>query len=126
MSTPTETPNLSGLRINRGNSDPEGRKGLLTKVIATVVIVAILGIAYFFLQRALAPIPEVEVATASLTFPSQANAVLTASGYVVAQRKAAVASNWPSASIEMTESLAAGQRTISVFRSTSNADSSTK
>ncbi|HEX2929631.1 MAG TPA: efflux RND transporter periplasmic adaptor subunit [Candidatus Binatia bacterium] len=35
---------------------------------------------------------EVQLATASLTSPSQANAVLTASGYVVARRKAAVAS----------------------------------
>jgi HlyD family secretion protein len=35
---------------------------------------------------------EVELATATLTSPAQANAVLTASGYVVAQVKAAVAS----------------------------------
>jgi RND family efflux transporter MFP subunit len=34
----------------------------------------------------------VQLATASLTSPAQANAVLTASGYVVARRKAAVAS----------------------------------
>ena len=38
------------------------------------------------------PAVEVQLATASLTSPSQANAVLTASGYVVARRKAAVAS----------------------------------
>jgi RND family efflux transporter MFP subunit len=36
--------------------------------------------------------PQLETATAALTFPSQANSVLTANGYVVAQRKAAVAS----------------------------------
>jgi HlyD family secretion protein len=35
---------------------------------------------------------EVQLATATLTSPSQADAVLTASGYVVARRKAAVAS----------------------------------
>ncbi len=35
---------------------------------------------------------EVQLATASMSSPSQANAVLTASGYVVARRKAAVAS----------------------------------
>lgn len=55
-------------------------------------IIVVLGAGYMFLRSILAPTPEVEVATASLTFPSQANAVLTASGYVVAQRKAAVAS----------------------------------
>jgi RND family efflux transporter MFP subunit len=44
------------------------------------------------LRGSFAGTPEVEVATVSLTFPSQANAVLTASGYVVAQQKAAVAS----------------------------------
>jgi len=35
---------------------------------------------------------EVQIATATLTSPAQANAVLTASGYVVARRKVAVAS----------------------------------
>jgi HlyD family secretion protein len=35
---------------------------------------------------------QVQLATVSLTSPAQANAVLTASGYVVARRKAAVAS----------------------------------
>jgi len=40
----------------------------------------------------LRPAVEVQLATATLTSPSQASAVLTASGYVVARRKAAVAS----------------------------------
>ncbi len=47
---------------------------------------------YFFLRTAFQPEIFVETATASLVSPSQANALLTASGYVVAQRKAAVAS----------------------------------
>jgi HlyD family secretion protein len=38
------------------------------------------------------PAIEVTLTTVSWTSPSQSNAVLTASGYVVAQRKAAVAS----------------------------------
>jgi len=46
----------------------------------------------FLLKNWLNPPVEVQLATASLTSPSQANAVLTASGYVVARRKAAVAS----------------------------------
>jgi RND family efflux transporter MFP subunit len=44
------------------------------------------------LKHWLDPGVEVQLATATLTSPSQANAVLTASGYVVARRKAAVAS----------------------------------
>jgi RND family efflux transporter MFP subunit len=46
----------------------------------------------FFLRSWLTPAVPVQLATASLTSPTQANAVLTASGYVVARRKAAVAS----------------------------------
>ena len=48
--------------------------------------------AALFLKRWLDPGIEVQLATATLTSPSQANSVLTASGYVVARRKAAVAS----------------------------------
>jgi RND family efflux transporter MFP subunit len=55
-------------------------------------VAAVLVAAYLILQGSFASAREVELATASLTYPSQANAVLTASGYVVAQQKAAVAS----------------------------------
>ena len=44
------------------------------------------------LRDFLDPPIEVQIATATLTSPAQANAVLTPSGYVVARRKAAVAS----------------------------------
>jgi HlyD family secretion protein len=92
MSTSTETADLSGLRINRNNNDSGNGKGTIVKIGVAASIIIVLGVGYLLLQGVLAPTPEVEVATASLTFPSQANAVLTASGYVVAQRKAAVAS----------------------------------
>ena len=52
---------------------------------------AVVGAAVF-LKDIFNPGVEVQLATASLNSPSQANAVLTASGYVVARRKAAVAS----------------------------------
>lgn len=45
-----------------------------------------------FLRELFNPGIEVQLATVALNSPSQANAVLTASGYVVARRKAAVAS----------------------------------
>ena len=56
--------------------------------IAVLLLIAI-GLA---VKRWLDPEVDVQLATATLTSPSQANAVLTASGYVVARRKAAVAS----------------------------------
>ena len=47
---------------------------------------------YFMMANVFSEEPIVEVTTASLVSPAQANAILTASGYVVAQRKAAIAS----------------------------------
>ena len=85
---------LSSLRIDRsshGVSSPrKSRKTgkLVLWAVALVVIVA----SFFLVKQWLSPAVEVQLATASLTSPSQANAVLTASGYVVARRKAAVAS----------------------------------
>ena len=92
MSTSPETADLSGLRISRTRKDPDGGRGSKLKLLGGVVVLILFGAGYLLLRGSLAPVPEVEVATAALTFPSQANAVLTASGYVVAQRKAAVAS----------------------------------
>ena len=92
MSTSSETADLSGLRINREQNDPENSGKPKWRIIAAGVVILGLGTGYVLLRGSFTPAPEIEVATASLTFPSQANAVLTASGYVVAQRKAAVAS----------------------------------
>ena len=92
MSTSSETADLSGLRINRQQNDPENSGKPKWRIIAAGVVILGLGTGYVLLRGSFTPAPEIEVATASLTFPSQANAVLTASGYVVAQRKAAVAS----------------------------------
>ncbi|HLF20289.1 MAG TPA: efflux RND transporter periplasmic adaptor subunit [Bacteroidota bacterium] len=85
---------LSALRINRTTeSGPPSSKPTIRAVAVTVGVIAILvllgvlGWNSFF-----SPALEVRLATASLTSPSQSNAILTASGYVVAQRKAAVAS----------------------------------
>lgn len=86
---------LSALRINRsGDSDPQERKprsGWRSAVLPSVAILVI-AIAYVIFSRTFDPAIDVQLTPASLTSPSQADAVLTASGYVVAQRKAAVAS----------------------------------
>ncbi|MGH7816451.1 MAG: efflux RND transporter periplasmic adaptor subunit [Candidatus Binatia bacterium] len=89
----TRDADLSSLRINRpsqGAGTP--RKSSIGKIIVwSFVTVALLG-GGLFLKDVFNPGVEVQLATASLNSPSQASAVLTASGYVVARRKAAVAS----------------------------------
>jgi HlyD family secretion protein len=65
---------------------------MIRKVIVWAIVVTAVLTCVFLLKNWLNPPVEVQLATASLTSPSQANAVLTASGYVVARRKAAVAS----------------------------------
>jgi len=92
MSASTETADLSGLRISRDKKNDDNGSSPKWKVIVGGVIIVALAAGYFLLRGNFTATPEVEVATVSLTFPSQANAVLTASGYVVAQQKAAVAS----------------------------------
>jgi HlyD family secretion protein len=85
---------LSSLRIDRSSPGPQtSRKSRsLTKfIIWSLAIAAVVG-AGLLLKDVFNPAVEVQLATASMTSPSQANAVLTASGYVVARRKAAVAS----------------------------------
>jgi HlyD family secretion protein len=86
---------LSALRIDRSQEqDPPsgGSRFALRAVIVVVGVVLLFLVGYWFLPHAFDSAVEVQLATASLSSSSQANAVLTASGYVVAQRKAAVAS----------------------------------
>lgn len=84
---------LSGLRIDRS---PEGRRaggvGARRAAIAVVAAVAALLAIGFAARRAGLFAPEVAAATARLRAGGGPAAVLTANGYVVAQRKAAVAS----------------------------------
>ena len=90
----TKDADLAGLRINRapqGAKVPRGSRSS-GKIIGWLVALAlILAVAFFFKDFFNSGV-EVQLATASLTSPSEVNAVLTASGYVVARRKAAVAS----------------------------------
>src|SRR5262245_21811678 len=85
---------LSSLRIDRSSpgvaSPRKSRKP--GKIVFWSLVIAVIAGSLFLLKRWLTPALEVQLVTAALTSPSQANAVLTASGYVVARRKAAVAS----------------------------------
>jgi RND family efflux transporter MFP subunit len=90
----TKNADLSSLRINRNDKleNPE-RKSKFYKLIGTVVFLIILVAGIFYGWKSLTEAAiEVKLATATLQSPAQTNAILTASGYVVAQRKAAVAS----------------------------------
>lgn len=84
-------PDLSKLRIDRGATraaSPGGRRRLPWGWIAVAAGVAAVA-AYFALHRSAI---AVEATTVMQAYPSQSYTVLNATGYVVAQRKAAVAS----------------------------------
>lgn len=88
-------PDLSKLRIDRSGTASSVLRGrgrlrrlLVPAVVAAVVIAAGIG---GFLRWSHAPV-EVEITSVTMVYPSQSYTVLNATGYVVAQRKAAVAS----------------------------------
>ena len=91
MSSEKQTPDLSALRIHREPEKPRG--GRLWLLLAAVAVVAA-GVAAFFLLgqgRSLAPrlaSRKVETVTASIVSEGQATTILTATGYVEAERKA--------------------------------------
>ncbi len=80
---------LSRLRIDRSATAPTRRRRHLGWWLLLALLAA--GAAAYFYWSGRAAIP-VEVAVVTQAYPSQANTQLNATGYVVAQRKAAVAS----------------------------------
>jgi RND family efflux transporter MFP subunit len=90
----TRDADLSSLRIDRssqGASGPRKRRPL-GKILLWLLVILTLAGGLLYWRDSFTPGIEVQLATASLSSPSEASAVLTASGYVVARRKAAVAS----------------------------------
>ena len=82
---------LSKLRITRDNAAPQikpRRRGLRRLML----LAAVLLVAALLVARSMTAPVEVETATASIGYRSQNFTLLNATGYVVAQRKAAVAS----------------------------------
>jgi RND family efflux transporter MFP subunit len=92
MTTTTQQADLSALRINRDKPGPPTFPSIPWKIVVPVLVAAVLAAVYFFVIRGSGREREVDLTTATMTSPSASNAVLTASGYVVAQVKAAVAS----------------------------------
>ncbi len=95
MSLENQTADLTALRINRSNSPgppSPGSKARFKLLAGLIVIAALVFVGFWLVPQIFDPPAEVQLTPVLLSSPSQANAVLTASGYVVAQRKAAVAS----------------------------------
>jgi RND family efflux transporter MFP subunit len=89
----TKDADLTTLKIDRSKKEDAPRNKNMIYVIVGIVVIAILSIITPKLWNlAFGKAIEVELTSAVLQSPSQSNAILTASGYVVAQRKAAVAS----------------------------------
>jgi len=82
---------LSKLRIARGATPDRGRRWQRPLLLALVVIVVAL-LALLVYRRVAGAAVEVQQTSVTLVYPYQAVTVLNATGYVVAQRKASVAS----------------------------------
>jgi RND family efflux transporter MFP subunit len=82
---------LSQLKIDKSGA-ALSRKGRKKQVYISLVLLFIIVIGAVFFRGIFLPAVGVEIATAGQIYPSQALTLLNASGYVVAQRKAAVAS----------------------------------
>ncbi len=82
---------ISKLKIDKSDAMQyrRGRRKLLLKI---TMLVSALIIGFILYRIVFNPVVEVKVATVSQVYPSQTFTLLNASGYVVAQRKAAVAS----------------------------------
>ena len=83
---------LAKLRINRDSVATESAGVRLKKLLWLLILPVLAVIGYLLYQGPFKPAKEVKVTTVIVSNPSQASSVLNASGYVVAQRKAEVAS----------------------------------
>lgn len=90
----TKKADLNTLRIDRTEEKrpPDRNKRIITRIIVSIILVVIAFLAYRYVNSLLNKKEEIKLITVSLQSSSYSSAVLNASGYVVAQRKAAVAS----------------------------------
>jgi RND family efflux transporter MFP subunit len=86
----TKNADLSSLKIDRSKKEEinSGKKNIFITLGVVFLIIA----GYFIISSFLGSSTEIKLTTAVLQKPGQSSASLTASGYVVAQRKAAIAS----------------------------------
>jgi RND family efflux transporter MFP subunit len=93
MAQPSEKikPDLSALRIHRDDDDQSGtRRGLRVVLAGTALVVIAGALLVGYRMWGSATMPEVEVARAAVESGSASVEILTATGYIVADRKAAV------------------------------------
>ncbi len=83
---------LSSLRIDKSKKTSDRPPSKLWTWLGIIVAAIVLVIGYFLLSDRLTPAMSVRVVSATLVTGNDASANLVASGYVVAQRKAEVAS----------------------------------
>ena len=94
-------PPLTGLRIDR-RSPGVGRRRRRGAALALVLALALAGVGLVYGPEFLRPAVEVRLARVSAVWPTQTFTVLTASGYVVPQRKAALGAKITSRLVELT------------------------
>jgi len=89
----TDSADLSKLRINRDDDSNPNQANSKNKtfIFAGLLVVGFIFVIYLFTSNSTST-PSLQVVTVSTIYPSQADAILTASGYVVAQTQAAIAS----------------------------------
>jgi RND family efflux transporter MFP subunit len=93
MTIQNEKVDLSALKINRQtNYDEEPNGGGKKKFLIVIGILLIAAIASWFLMPSFKSAKQVTVVSVMVLSPGQSSGVLTASGYIVPQRKASVAS----------------------------------
>ncbi len=85
-------PDLSGLRIDKSKKYDDRPRGKGWSIVIGAVVIAVFVVGYFLLRKSITPATKVKVATVTMITGSDAAANLVATGYVVAQRKAEVAS----------------------------------
>jgi len=86
----TKTVDLSSLKIDRSNNN--GKNNKLKWIFYSALLIIILVIAYFLYQSYSKSAIEVKMTSVIKQTPGRSSAVLTASGYIVAQRQASVSS----------------------------------
>ena len=86
------SPDLDKLRIQRPGEERPAARSSRTRLIIIFLGLTLLGLAGLYLWGPLQSAPEITTTVVAHLYPAQAYTVLNASGYVVAQRKAAVSS----------------------------------
>ena len=83
------TDDIAKLKLDKRSPDA-GVRLRKKRVLIVVLLIFVIGGAMLF-RTFLSPVVQIETATVSLQYPSSTFTLLNASGYVVAQRKAALA-----------------------------------